>query len=164
MNVSGIVLAGVAAIKIELSKSDLFDSRLQSKVISVLDIAYGGLNGFNQAIDLAAPLLEGVRLVHEKKVLQKFFDTLRDNASLNLLGLNEVQKSYDSGAIDTLILWDGLPSEILEPFIETYKNYGIILELISDQSSEGNQFVKGFGGIGAILRYPLTNDDQEEGP
>ena len=86
MNVSGIVLAGVAAIKIELSKSDLFDSRLQSKVISVLDIAYGGLNGFNQAIDLTAPLLEGVRLVHEKKVLQKFFDTLRDNASLNLLG------------------------------------------------------------------------------
>ena len=163
VNVSGIVLAGVAAIKIELSKSDLFDSRLQSKVISVLDIAYGGLNGFNQAIDLAAPLLEGVRLVHEKKVLQKFFDTLRDNASLNLLGLNEVQKSYDSGAIDTLILWDGLPSEILEPFIETYKNYGIILELISDQSSEGNQFVKGFGGIGAILRYPLTNDDQEQG-
>lgn len=39
---------------------------------------------------------------------------------------------------------------------ENYKNFGATLEFVSDRSSEGNQFVKGFGGIGAILRYKLN--------
>ncbi len=41
----------------------------------------------------------------------------------------------------------------LEWLAESYQNYGATLEFVSDRSSEGNQFVKGFGGIGAILRY-----------
>ena len=37
------------------------------------------------------------------------------------------------------------------------------MEIISDKSSEGNQFVKGFGGIGGILRYKMeqTNNETE---
>jgi peptide chain release factor subunit 1 len=40
-----------------------------------------------------------------------------------------------------------------------YKKYGIAIELITDKSSEGNQFCKGFGGIGGILRYKIDVDD-----
>ena len=29
-----------------------------------------------------------------------------------------------------------------------YKNYGCTLEIVTDRSQEGAQFVKGFGGIG----------------
>ena len=38
------------------------------------------------------------------------------------------------------------------------------LEIVTDKTSEGNQFVKGFGGIGGILRYKLEQnfDDIEE--
>jgi peptide chain release factor subunit 1 len=34
-----------------------------------------------------------------------------------------------------------------------YKRYGINIEFITDKSSDGFQFVKGFGGIGGFLRY-----------
>ena len=44
----------------------------------------------------------------------------------------------------------------LEWLAENYKNYGASLEFVSDRSSEGNQFVKGFGGIGALLRYKVN--------
>lgn len=40
-----------------------------------------------------------------------------------------------------------------------YMGYGIKIELITDQSSESFQFVKGFGGIGGFLRYKLELDD-----
>ncbi len=40
-----------------------------------------------------------------------------------------------------------------------YKNYGIYIELITDKSSEGNQFCKGFGGIGGFLRYKIDIDE-----
>ena len=45
----------------------------------------------------------------------------------------------------------------LEWMAEKYKDFGAALEFVSDRSSEGNQFVKGFGGIGAMLRYVCSN-------
>jgi peptide chain release factor subunit 1 len=40
-----------------------------------------------------------------------------------------------------------------------YGNYGLTIELITDQSSEGFQFCKGFGGIGGFLRYKIELDE-----
>lgn len=48
VNVTGLVLAGSADFKTELSLSDMFDQRLAAKVIKVVDVSYGGENGFNQ--------------------------------------------------------------------------------------------------------------------
>ena len=50
----------------------------------------------------------------------------------------------------------------LEWLAENYKNFGATLEFVSDRSSEGNQFVKGFGGIGAMLRYKLNFEQLAE--
>ena len=38
---AGLVLAGSADFKTELSQSDMFDQRLQSIVLSVVDVSYG---------------------------------------------------------------------------------------------------------------------------
>ena len=65
-NVTGIVLAGSANFKSELSESDLFDPRLEAKVIKIVDVSYGQENGFSQAITLAADALQNVRFVAEK--------------------------------------------------------------------------------------------------
>ena len=48
VNVAGLVLAGSADFKTELSQSDMFDQRLAAKIIKVVDVSYGGENGFNQ--------------------------------------------------------------------------------------------------------------------
>lgn len=40
-NVSGLVLAGSADFKTELSQSDIFDPRLQAVVLGVVDVSYG---------------------------------------------------------------------------------------------------------------------------
>ena len=44
---------------------------------------------------------------------------------------------------------------LLEWFSEVYKEFGANLEFVTDRSQEGSQFVKGFGGIGGILRYKV---------
>lgn len=49
-NVNGLVLAGAADFKNDLNTSDMFDPRLQTKVINVVDVSYGFENGLNQAI------------------------------------------------------------------------------------------------------------------
>jgi peptide chain release factor subunit 1 len=65
--VQGLVLAGSADFKTDLAGSDLFDPRLTAKIIKIVDVSYGGENGFNQAIELAAESLSNVKFVQEKK-------------------------------------------------------------------------------------------------
>merc|ERR1712157_622601 len=50
----------------------------------------------------------------------------------------------------------------VEWIVESYKAYGTKLEFITDRSQEGNQFCKGFGGVGAIMRYRVEFELYEE--
>ena len=60
------------------------------------------------------------------------------------------------------------PQSLLEWFAEKYKEFGAALEFVTNRSQEGAQFVKGFGGIGGLLRYKVdftqltTVDDDED--
>jgi peptide chain release factor subunit 1 len=44
---------------------------------------------------------------------------------------------------------------LLDWLSNNYRKYGCVLEFITDKSQEGSQFVRGFGGIGGILRYQI---------
>jgi peptide chain release factor subunit 1 len=45
--------------------------------------------------------------------------------------------------------------QLVEWFATNYKNFGATLEFVTNRSQEGSQFVKGFGGVGGILRYKV---------
>lgn len=53
-NVTGLILAGSADFKNDLEKSDMFDPRLSTKVVKVVDVCYGFEDGLNQAIQKSA--------------------------------------------------------------------------------------------------------------
>lgn len=212
VNVQGLVLAGSADFKTELSGSDLFDPRLAAKVIKIVDVSYGGENGFNQAIELAGESLSNVKFVQEKKLIQQYFDEISQDTGKYCFGVEDTLKGLELGAVETLIVWENLditrytlrnaageevivysnketekdrekfidkstgiemeqaadPQSLLEWFTEKYKEFGAQLEFVSNKSQEGAQFVKGFGGIGGLLRYKVdfTNlaggDDEED--
>lgn len=212
INCAGLILAGSADFKTNLSQSDMFDGRLQAKVLQLVDISYGGENGFNQAIELAADTLSNVKFVQEKKLLAKYFDEITRNDGIDAgkfcFGIVDTMNALESGACDTLIVWEnldfnryifrkhdsdediikyldprserdrtnfidpdtGLDLEVVEnnPLLEylanNYKNFGANLEIVTDRSQEGAQFVRGFGGIGGLLRYAVNfqNFDVEE--
>ncbi|KAG8704091.1 Polypeptide release factor (eRF1) in translation termination [Ceratobasidium sp. 428] len=199
VNVAGLVLAGSADFKTELNQSDMFDPRLAAKVIKVVDVSYGGENGFNQAIELAAESLSNVKFVQEKKLIQKYFDEISQDTGKYCFGVEDTLKGLEMGAVETLIVWENLditryilrnaageeviihatkdqekdrekfldkstglemeqaaePMSLLEWFADKYKEFGATLEFVSNRSQEGSQFVKGFGGIGGILRYKV---------
>lgn len=199
VNVTGLVLAGSADFKTELSQSDLFDGRLAAKIIKVVDVSYGGENGFNQAIELSAESLSNVKFVQEKKLIQKYFDEISQDTGKYCFGIEDTLKALELGSVETLIVWENLditryilrnaageeiivysnkeqekdrdkfmdkstglemeqaqePQSLLEWFAEKYKDFGANLEFVTNKSQEGAQFVKGFGGIGGLLRYKV---------
>jgi len=51
---------------------------------------------------------------------------------------------------------------LLEWLANNYKSFGATLEIITDKSQEGAQFVRGFGGIGGCCcfqSFPLPSSD-----
>lgn len=108
VTVAGLVLAGSADFKTELRGSDLFDQRLAAKVLKVVDVSYGGENGFNQAIDMSAEVLSGVKFVEERKLLQKYFDEISMDTGRFVFGVEETLRAMEMGAVETIIVWESL--------------------------------------------------------
>ena len=199
-NVAGLILAGSADFKTELSQSDMFDPRLQAKIIKLIDVSYGGENGFNQAIELSAESLQNVKFIQEKKLIGRYFDEISQDTGKYCFGIEDTLRALELGSVDILICWEnldiqryvlknhanasmptimhltpeqekdkshftdketGVEMEMIEtlPLLEwlanNYKMFGATLEIITDKSQEGSQFVRGFGGIGGILRYKV---------
>uniref|UniRef100_A0A7S1ERN3 eRF1/Pelota-like N-terminal domain-containing protein n=1 Tax=Timspurckia oligopyrenoides TaxID=708627 RepID=A0A7S1ERN3_9RHOD len=204
VNVTGILLAGSADFKNDLGGSDMFDQRLRAKVIKVVDVSYGGENGFNQAIDLSAETLGNVKFIQEKKLISRYFDEISKDTNRYCFGIVDTMRALEAGAVETLIVWedlehmryelynsttgaesvkilsleqakdssnfleDGAELEVREEaqfvdwLAENYKSFGTVLEFVTNRSQEGSQFVRGFGGIGGLLRYELNFDEFEE--
>ncbi|PIA46030.1 hypothetical protein AQUCO_01600357v1 [Aquilegia coerulea] len=105
-NVLGLILAGSADFKTELSQSDLFDPRLKAKILNLVDVSDGGENGFNQAIERSSMVLANVKFVQEKHLLGKFFEGISQDRSV--YGVDDTLKALEMGAVETLIVWENL--------------------------------------------------------
>merc|ERR1719183_1678183 len=108
-NITGLIIAGSADFKTELTTSDLFDARLEAILIKpMLDISYGGENGFNQAIELASESLKNVNFIKEKKLISSFLDEVSQDTGKFCFGIKDTMQALDMGAVETLIVWEEL--------------------------------------------------------
>lgn len=108
-NVKGLILAGSADFKSELAKTDMLDQRLRRIILKLVDTAYGEEAGLNQAIELSAEALEGVRYLEEKKLISSFFDEINRDTGKCCYGLRETLYALENGAVTDLLLWEDLP-------------------------------------------------------
>jgi len=87
-------------------------------VLGSVDVSYGGENGFNQAIELAADMLANVKFVQEKKLIGKFFEEISQDTNKYVFGIQDTLACLDMGAVDTLLVWENLDCdryELLHP-------------------------------------------------
>lgn len=148
-NVTGLVLAGSADFKNELSQSDMFDFRLQPKIIQIVDVSYGGENGFNQAIELAADSLANVKFVQEKKLIQKYFDEISTETGKYCFGLDDTFRALEMGAVETLIVWENL--EHMRHVLKDSEGKEHVLMLSKEQEQDRSRFMD-----------PATGSEMEE--
>jgi len=107
-NMAGLILAGSADFKTDLLQSELFDPRLVKAVIKTVDVSYGMDPGFNQAIELSAECLSNVKLVQEKKLLQRYFDEISQDTGKYCFMVQDTLQALEMSAVETLIVWENL--------------------------------------------------------
>ncbi|MPC24318.1 Eukaryotic peptide chain release factor subunit 1 [Portunus trituberculatus] len=138
-NIAGLVLAGSADFKTELSQSDMFDPRLQGKVIKLVDVSYGGENGFNQAIELAAESLANVKFIQEKKLIAKYFEEISQDTGKYCFGVVDTLKALECGAVEILICWENL--DLVRYVLKNHQSgEETILHLTPEQEKDKTHF------------------------
>lgn len=172
-NVKGLIMAGSAEFKDIIASCDMLDPRLKSNIIVRIDVPYGMEQGLHHALQQAGEHLDANELVEEQKLITEYMNIIAmDNGNISF-GIHETIKAMELGAADRVIVWEGLQTKMSEVNIGVNTNdlfvdwlcdtgareYGCTAKIVTDRTSHGNQFVKGFGGIGAILRWDIGNDD-----
>ncbi|KAM9958921.1 hypothetical protein ACTFIW_012511 [Dictyostelium discoideum] len=137
-NVSGLILAGSADFKTELGTSDMFDQRLREKIIKIVDVSYGGDNGFNQAIELSGEVLSSVKFIQEKKLISQFFEEIAQDTGKYCFGIADTLKALDLGAAHTLIVWESL--ETIRYLLRLPTGEEKVIFLNKDQNKDASVF------------------------
>jgi peptide chain release factor subunit 1 len=144
----------VKMTKDEFLDNDYLTDQLQNKVIGRVDIGDTDEAGLKELVEKSQDLLAQQEVVYEKKLIQKFFQTLGEKPDLALYKEQDIRKALQYGAVETLILshnYDKIASKELR---SQAKGISANIEFISTDTEEGKQF-SNLSGIGAMLRFKI---------
>jgi len=144
-NVAGLIVAGSADFKSELSASDMFDQRLRVIILKIVDVSYGGDNGFNQAIELSAEVLANVKFVQEKKLIGSFFEEISQDTGKYCFGVEDTLRALDIGAVQILIVWENLEITRYQVKNPIAGEKDLVMHLTKEQEKDTSHF-KSEGG------------------
>ena len=106
--VTGMIVGGPGFTKDEFMKGDYLHYELKKKVLVVIDTSYSGREGVRELVERAADTLKDVRLVEEKKLVQRFILEVNKQGGLALYGLPRVIDSLQKANADVVLVSDDL--------------------------------------------------------
>ncbi|MDG6902392.1 MAG: peptide chain release factor aRF-1 [Nitrososphaerota archaeon] len=106
--VTGMIVGGPGPTKDEFLKGGYLHYELQKKVIAVLDLGYSGREGVRELVDKAGDVLKDVRLVEERKLVQKFLYEVNRQGGLAVYGLPRVMEALQKASAETVLVSDDL--------------------------------------------------------
>jgi len=107
-DLKGIIVGGPGPTKYDYQKGDYLHYTLKDKVLATVDTAYTGEQGLDEVTEKAPEILQKVRYVEEKRIVQQFLYEIGHDTGLATYGENEVRQALRQGAAKTLLLSEGL--------------------------------------------------------
>lgn len=151
----GILVGGPGPTKEDFLKEGNLVTALMDKVLGVKDIGYADEHGLELLVQSSQDILADQEIIHETKLLEKFFNTLGKDKDKAAYGKEQVEKALSYGAVDLLLLSKKLTKDEIRHYEKMAEETSVKVELISGDIDEGIQFFN-LGGIGAILRFKIA--------
>lgn len=107
-NLKGLILAGPGPTKYDFQKGDYLNYMLKDKVLDVIDTAYVEEQGVKEVVEKAPEVMRKVRYIEERKIMQQFLYEVGHDTGKITYGEEEVRRTLESGAVNTLLLSEGL--------------------------------------------------------
>lgn len=106
--VTGLLVGGPGPTKDEFLKGGYLHYELQKKIIAVLDLGYSGREGVRELVDKGADVLKDVRLVEEKRLVQKFLAEVNKQMGLAVYGLPRVMDALRKASAEVVLVSEDL--------------------------------------------------------
>jgi peptide chain release factor subunit 1 len=151
----GILVGGPIPTKDEFIEGKYLPTKLGEIVVGVLDLGDTSESGLKELVEKSREILSSQEIVHEKKILEKFFETLGEKPDFALYKVDEIVKALEVGAVGTLIVSAEFDKNVAKALKHSAENIGSSIEEVSTETEEGAQF-KNLSGVGAILRFRIN--------
>ncbi len=107
-DLKAIIIGGPGSTKEDFYKGTYLDNRAKEKVVDLIDTGYTEEEGIKELVERSANILQNLRYMEEKRIVQKFLEQLAKDTGYVTYGEREVREALQQGAVDTLILSEGL--------------------------------------------------------
>ncbi|MDH2899684.1 MAG: peptide chain release factor aRF-1 [archaeon] len=105
-HIKALIVSGPGPTKDTFVKEGYLDYRLQNMIVGTLDTGYAGREGVRETIEKSGKLLENVRVVEERKLVQKFLSEVNSDSGLAIYGINDILSGLKRAAVDTILVND----------------------------------------------------------
>ncbi len=102
--VKGIIVGGPAMGKEQFVNSLRLDYRIKKMIIGTEDVGYTGIQGIKELLEKAAPKLQELRYIEEKKLVQEFLTHLAKDDGKATYGEKEVKEALLAAAADVVLV------------------------------------------------------------
>ncbi|RLG21675.1 peptide chain release factor 1 [Candidatus Micrarchaeota archaeon] len=150
--VKAIIAGGSGPTKYGFIDGPYLRPEVKKKIVGVVDTGYTDEFGIKEILDKSGEIIEEMETAKEKKLVDRFIKEA-SVGNLAAYGEKEVREALERGQVELLMLSEGLDDEKIDELESIAEEMGTKVEIISTSTNGGQQFLKGFGGIGAILRY-----------
>jgi len=150
----GILVGGPIPTKDEFLEGEYMVTKLREKVIGRIDMGDSSKSGLKELVEKSQDILASQEIIHEKKLLEKFFETLGEKPDLAKYKEKEVKKALEFGAVDILILSKDYDKKSSKELKKLAEKIGSTIEIVSTETEEGEQF-NNLSGAGALLRFRI---------
>jgi len=150
----GILVGGPIPTKDEFLDGDYLATKLKEKIMGKIDLGDASESGLKELVKKSQDILADQEIVHEKKILEKFFEKLGKSPEKVVYKEEEVKKALKQGAVDVLILSIDIDKILARQLKKMAENISSQIEIVSIDTEEGQQFYN-LSGIGAILRFKI---------
>ena len=127
----GILVGGPGSTKDYFISKDFIHHELKKKLIDTFDTGYTSDFGLKELAQNAAKTIETIDLFEEKRLMERFFKEIRQtHGGLSIYGIQPVRTAINMGAMDILIISEGLRKDIVTYTCETD---GTLKEIIMEK-------------------------------
>jgi len=104
----GIFIGGPGPSKEKFVSDESLDYRLREKILDVVDLGYGGIEGLRALVEKVKDQIENVKYVREQNIWYNFWKHFTNDTGMAIYGQEEVERALNLGAVDTLIMSEKL--------------------------------------------------------
>ncbi|HXW37215.1 MAG TPA: peptide chain release factor aRF-1 [Nitrososphaerales archaeon] len=104
--VTGIIVGGPGPTKEAFLKSELLNYQLRQKILDVIDTSYSGREGIRELLEKSTEVLKNVRLVEEKKLVQRFLGEINKQSGLAVYGVPRVMEALQKANAEVVLVSD----------------------------------------------------------